>query len=87
MLKMALDAALAIIPLESNKIVHRDIACRNFLGIYLFICLLFTFHFSLSFKVDAALNVKLNDFGLARKLESNEYTQKSTETKLPIRWY
>jgi len=31
MFKFSLDAAVSILALEANKIVHRDIAARNFL--------------------------------------------------------
>lgn len=44
--------------LESNKVVHKDLSLRNMLVS----------------KRGTVLTVKISDFGLSRRLESNYYT-------------
>jgi len=70
LLKMSIEASTALLYLEKEKIVHRDVAARNFLvsksgegGDY---------------------TVKLGDFGMSRATAGEIYSKKSGT--FPIRW-
>jgi len=70
LLQMCIEACMALVYLEKEKIIHRDVAARNFLiskignvGDYV---------------------LKLGDFGMSRSTQNEIYKKK--EGKFPIRW-
>lgn len=68
LVSMSLQAAAGMNYLSKNKMVHRDLALRNLLVTY----------------TDGKYTVKVTDFGMSRKLESQQYTTK--EAKIPVKW-
>lgn len=72
-LPIIIDVAQGCRYLETQKIVHRDLACRN--------CLLTSNDLS-------KIRVKISDFGMTRKLYTNDLYQLDTKKKscLPFKW-
>ncbi|EDR22552.1 tyrosine protein kinase, putative [Entamoeba dispar SAW760] len=68
--RCAMDVASGMAYLESQKIVHRDLALRNVLYIH----------------DKLGIRGKVADLGLSRKSETGEYAAKSTAKTMPIRW-
>lgn len=90
LLTLAIDTASVMVVLEHSKIVHRDIAARNFLGLFVrerHTALIDSTSFH--FLVDVGNRVKLSDFGMARAIamdSGKDYYVPSSNVQLPIRW-
>ena len=70
MLRCCMDVASGMAYLESQKIVHRDLALRNVLYIH----------------DRFGIRGKVADLGLSRKSTTGEYIAKTTANTMPFRW-
>jgi len=70
LLQMSIDAAKVLLYLEKEKIIHRDVAARNFL--------------MSKAGDDGDYVIKLGDFGMSRNTPDEVYRKK--EGSFPIRW-
>lgn len=69
--------------LESKKILHRDLACRNILVHFPRL----RFYWKVT-KIDDKYRVKVSDFGLAKGLDEERAYYKSGDSKpIPVRWF
>ncbi len=79
--------------LADLNIVHRDLAARNCMQV-LFCCsdafsnqLPKTTVYSLCFRLNKNLVLKISDFGLSRDMQTKEYYKvENTSVELPVRW-
>lgn len=75
----ALGAAKGLAYLESQKIIHRDVALRLTLRRFY----LHVRNMQVA-KIDGKYITKVSDFGLARRTETGAYSM--SDSKLPIKW-